>query len=145
MMISVQKIVAVEFVRFCIVGTAGFIINFALLSLFYKQLAFPIFISQALASEIALSYNFAMHHNWTYKTRQKHKTLINYIIEFHMTSWVAIIGSAVLVSFCVGVLGYNHFLALAVSSATALLWNFLWTKYFVWGSEKPAENSTKET
>lgn len=139
-----QKILAVEFVRFCVVGTGGFLINFALLSLFYKQWGLPIFIAQVLASEIALFHNFAMHHNWTYKKHKKHKTLLNYVIEFHMTSWVAILGSALLVSLCIRVFHYNHLLALAISSAIALMWNFLWTRYFIWSPKRHSEESVSE-
>ncbi len=134
-----KKLVSIDFIRFCIVGTAGFIINYALLSLFYKQMGIHIFIAQLLASEVALFHNFAMHHNWTYKnkSRKQNKTLSNYLVEFHATSWVAIIGGALLVSFCVRVLHFDYTIALVVSSALALFWNFVWTKYFIWGEKDP--------
>jgi len=136
-----KKLVSIDFVRFCIVGVAGFIINYALLSLFYKQLGIHIFVSQLLASEIALFHNFAMHNNWTYRHRKTEKTLKNYLIEFHATSWVAIIGSALLVGFCVRVLHFDYTLALIISSAVALFWNFFWTKYFIWNNkQKPLDD-----
>lgn len=128
-----KNLTSIEFIRFCIVGSAGFLINYALLSLFYTQLKLPVFLSQMLASEVALFHNFALHHNWTYRDRLNHRTILDYITRFHATSWSAIIGSAIIVSFMVNTVQYNYGLALVVSSVIALFWNFLWTKYFVWG------------
>ena len=132
----IKRLLAVDFVRFCIVGTAGFLINLGLLNLFYKQLGWPIFLTQLLASEVALFHNFSMHHNWTYKKRRSEvKSVERYIIEFHMTSWVAILGSALIVSLFVQVLHFNTLLALAASSVVALVWNFVWTRYYIWNEQ----------
>jgi putative flippase GtrA len=140
------------FVRFCIVGGLGFVINFALLSLFYKYLRWPLFIAQLLAAEIALFNNFLFHHNWTYKSHNVEKTIVNLLVQFHVTSWVAIVGSAALVSLGVNSLHLHYFIALVITSIIALGWNFLWTRFVIWRhphKELPAalqhDKSSKES
>lgn len=127
-----KRALKVDFIRFCLVGTSGFLINFALLTLLYKILGFHIFFSQLVASEIALFSNFMLHHHWTYKHNNVTKDIKDLLIQFHASSWVAIIGSSLLVSLGTQVLGLNYIIALAVSSLIALSWNFFWTKYVIW-------------
>ncbi len=130
-----KQVLRIDFVRFCLVGETGFIINFSLLTLLYKVFELPVFISQLVASEIALFSNFLLHHHWTYKHKKVTKTLPSLLWQFHITSWVAIVGSALLVSLAVHVLRLNYVLALMISSGVALLWNFLWTKLIIWRHE----------
>lgn len=148
----IRKLFQYDFIRFCFVGGIGFLINLALLTLLYKTIGLPILLSQFIAAEISLFNNFILHHKWTYKHKKVTKSITTLIVQFHVTSWVAIIGSTVIVSFCVGVLGWNYILALILASAVALFWNFAWTKYAIWRNrdEVPAsrlndDNQAKET
>jgi putative flippase GtrA len=127
-----HRLLKVDFVRFCLVGATGFVINYILLTLLYKILGLPIFIAQLIAGEIALFSNFLLHHNWTYKHKKITKTIPKLLWQFHVTSWVAIVGSALLVSIGVKVLHLPYFVALVITSVVALGWNFVWSKYVIW-------------
>ena len=127
-----HKLLRYDFVRFCIVGASGFAINFVLLTVLYKQVGLPVFIAQLISSEIALFSNFLLHHNWTYKHKVTHKTPKELLIQFHMSSWAAIVGSALMVSAGVKVFHLHYFTALVIASAIALIWNFGWTKLVIW-------------
>ena len=122
----------VDFVRFCIVGALGFIINFSLLTLLFKVLGIHVFVAQLISSEIALFNNFVLHHNWTYRDNVTNKSIKNLLIQFHMSSWSAILGSSAIVSIGVKVFDMHYFVALVIASATGLLWNFGWTKFVIW-------------
>ena len=80
------------------VGGTRFVINLILLTIFHRVLEWPIFLSQALAAEIALFSNFMLHHHWTYKAHKVNKSMSNLIVQFHVTSWPAILGSSIMVS-----------------------------------------------
>ena len=134
----------IDFVRFCMVGTSGFVINFILLSLLYKLLGLPIFIAQLVASEVALFSNFLLHHHWTYKKKRVTKSLTKLLWQFHATSWVAIVGSALLVSIGVNILRLDYVAALVISSGAALMWNFLWTKLVIWRHEHEPQREENE-
>jgi len=129
---GMKKIFQVDFVRFCLVGAIGFVINFVLLTILYKVLHIHLFIAQLIAGEIALFSNFLMHHNWTYKHKKVKKTIPSLLWQFHVTSWIAIVGSALMVSGGVRYLHLHYFTALVLSSAVALLWNFGWSKLVIW-------------
>jgi len=138
-----RKALRFDFVRFCLVGALGFILNFLLLTLFFRILDWPILLAQLLASEISLFSNFLLHDRWTYKRNNVTKSLRRLIIEFHATSWMAVIGSSLLITFGVHVLDLNYVVALAISSAIVLMWNFTWTKFYVWRHEKNDKGDTE--
>src|SRR3989344_3343817 len=129
---KVKNLHKIDFVRFCIVGTLGFIINFGLLTLLFKVLNLHIFIAQLISSEIALFNNFVLHHNWTYKGNMTNKSIKTLLVQFHASSWTAIIGSAAIVALGVRVFHMNYIVALVIASAAGLLWNFGWTKFVIW-------------
>lgn len=126
------KLIKIDFVRFCIVGASGFFINLGLLTVLYGQLGAPLFVAQLISAEVALFSNFILHHNWTYKSKNVTKSVPNLLTQFHATSWAAIVGSAVMVTVGVRYLELNYFVALVISSAVALAWNFFWTKFVIW-------------
>lgn len=126
------RLLEIDFVRFCIVGGTGFVINALLLSAFHTIFGFTIFVAQFFAAEIALFSNFMLHHHWTYKRKKVNKSLYILLVQFHVTSWPAIIGSALMVGAGVKVLHLPTIEALVLSSVIALGWNFGWSKYVLW-------------
>lgn len=127
-----QRLLKVDFVRFCLVGATGFVVNYILLTLLYKVLGLPIFIAQLISGEIALFSNFLLHHNWTYKHKKITKAIHTLLWQFHATSWVAIIGGAVIVSVSVKYLHLPYLVALVITAVVTLAWNFVWSKYVIW-------------
>lgn len=136
---KLRHLIKIDFVRFCIVGGTGFIINLIILTVLHRLFHVPIFIAQLVGAEIALFSNFMMHHHWTYKAHKVEKTMGKLIIQFHATTWPAIVGSALMVTAGEKLLHLSNLLALAVSSVIALLWNFGWTKYVIWRHITPSE------
>lgn len=129
---KIIRLLKLDFIRFCIVGGLGFIINLSILSLLHKGLGLNIFISQLLGSEVALFCNFILHDKWTYKKSTHRKTKVNLVAQFHATTWPAIIGSSLMVGTLVKLLHFNSILALVCASLTALGWNYFWSKYIIW-------------
>lgn len=129
---KLRHLIKLDFVRFCIVGGTGFVINFLLLTFLHKIANLPIFVAQLLAAEIALFSNFLLHHHWTYKKAKVQKSISTLLVQFHVTTWPAIIGSALMVSAGHQFLHLSNLLALALSSVIALFWNFGWSKYVIW-------------
>lgn len=130
--VKIAHLLRLDFVRFCIVGGTGFVINFGLLLTLNKLLDIPTFWAQLMSAEVALFSNFMLHHHWTYKRNKVVKSLRQLLVQFHATSWIAIVGSAFMVSAFERFLHLDSLEALAVSSLIALLWNFAWSKYVVW-------------
>jgi putative flippase GtrA len=136
---QILRLLKIDFIRFCIVGGTGFIINFILLIFLSKALGLHVFVAQLIGAEVALFSNFMLHHNWTYKHHKVEKEKHHLIMQFHLTSWPAILGSSIMVTVCERALHFNSLAALATSSSIALLWNFLWSKYVIWRKITPQE------
>lgn len=132
-----RHLIKIDFVRFCIVGGTGFVINFIILTVLHKSLGMPIFIAQLIGAEVALFSNFILHHHWTYKARKVAKSMPTLLFQFHASTWPAIFGSALMVTGGEKLLHFGNLLALTVSSVIALLWNFGWSKYVIWHSVTP--------
>lgn len=137
----IRKLLQIDFVRFCMVGALGFSINYVILNLLNQRFHSPLYVAQFVAAEIALFSNFLFHHRWTYKANKVRKTITVLIVQFHATSWIAVIGSVLMVTAGVKIFHLNNFTALAVSSAVALLWNFSWSKYVIWRSNSGSRDS----
>ena len=126
------RLLKVDFIRFCIVGGTGFVINFALLVTLNNVVGLYVLFAQLIAAEIALMSNFMLHHHWTYKAHYVTKSIPVLLLQFHASSWPAIIGSALLVTLFEEMLHLGNFMSLAVSSVIILGWNFAWFKYVIW-------------
>jgi len=136
---KVAHLLRLDFVRFCIVGGGGFVVNFVLLTLLHKGLQLAVFPAQLISAEIALFGNFMLHHHWTYKSHRVNKSISSLLIQFHATTWPAIIGSALMVSSGEKFLHLGNLAALAASSVIALLWNFIWSKFVIWRDVRPPD------
>ena len=142
---QLERLLKADFIRFCIVGGSGFVINLFLLTVFHKTLGLGVFLSQIIAAEIALFSNFMLHHHWTYKAHKVDKGLSLLVVQFHASSWPAILGSSVMVTAGEKLLHLDTLAALLVSSAIVLVWNFSWSKFVVWRdvSQKEMESLTE--
>lgn len=129
---KLRHLLRLEFVRFCIVGGFGFVLNLIILSFLHRILKLPVFIAQLIGAEIALFSNFMLHHHWTYESHHVEKTIRRLVIEFHITSWPAIFGSALMVSLGERFLHLNNVTALVCSSVLVFAWNYCWSKFVVW-------------
>lgn len=138
---KLARVLKLDFVRFSIVGGTGFVINSIILIALTHYFNTGVFIAQLIGAEVALFSNFILHHNWTYKHNKVHKSLKSLIIQFHATTWPAILGSTIMVWAGVSLLHMNKIEALIISSVVAFIWNYMWSKYVVWRdvSEKEIE------
>lgn len=143
--VKLERLLRIEFIRFCIVGGTGFVINFILLLVLKHGFGLPIFWAQLVGAEVALFSNFMLHHHWTYQSHKVTKTMSSLLVQFHVTTWPAIIGSALMVTGGEKFLHLSNLEALIVSSIISLIWNFLWSKFVVWrdvSSEEVEEITT---
>jgi len=129
---KIKLFLKIDFIRFCIVGGSGFVINFVLLNILHHVLGLQLFMSQLIGAEVALFSNALLHHHWTYRSKHTNKSFKNTVSQFHLTSWPAIIGSAFMVDGGVRYLHLSSLGALILSSFIVLIWNYIWSKYVIW-------------
>ncbi len=132
-MIELIKKHRVLVTRFVIVGSIGFICNFAVLkTLTYLEVNSVI--AEVIAVLIALQITFLLHDNWTYKlhiSKIKHKYKLSTRYFGYLTS--NSIGALItVVLFSIFSIFLEHFYALVLASMFSMVWNFIMNKLLVW-------------
>ncbi len=130
-----NKMLKIDFIRFGLVGSLGFVTNFIFLSVFYKILAIEILIAQIMAGEIALLVIFMLHNSWTYKGH-KHIPTIKKLFKFHGTQWTGQLLILIIVTLGVKTFKLNYGFSLIIASVLVMFWNFAWTKLYVFKNNK---------
>lgn len=134
-----DQLLKIDFIRFGIVGSIGFLVSICLLYVYDDIAGLPLFLAFLLSNEGGLLSNFAFHENWTYKhLDHKGKSLPKKLLNFHLSSWSGIAIIVVTGMLCVKVLGFNKYTGQAVGSGIAMFWNFFWTRYFIFKGKTPA-------
>lgn len=124
------KMLAIDTVRFVIVGGLGFIINLTVLTVMHGAFGLPVAISQIIGAETAILSNFYLHSIWTYKGATE-KPLGTRLAQFHASAWVGSGITSVLLIICVNHLHVFYPVALVIGSLGGMIWNYLWTKFVI--------------
>lgn len=127
-----RKLLKIDFIRFSMVGAVGFLVNLGMLYLLFDVSGMAIWAAQIIGAETALISNFTLHHFWTYRERagQKRKRIL--LAQFHLSFWSGALINSSIVVLAVSVFQMHYFIGLVAGSATALFWNFFWTKFYIW-------------
>lgn len=110
-------------IRFLVVGTVGFVVNFVCLTLFFHILKLPILISQLMGAEIALFFTFTGNNWWAFRG-DHHHSLMQKLVRYHMSSWVGLGLNSLCVVVLVKYAGWYYGFALVVGAAIGLIWNY---------------------
>ncbi len=66
--------------RWAIVGVTTFIIDYSIFILIYGRID-SVFVSNFFAAVVATSFNYMMHHRWTFKSEENHsRSTIKYLL-----------------------------------------------------------------
>lgn len=139
--ILTQRIVQLKnssFIKFCVVGTVGFIINTIILELYVWWGLHPT-VGSIAGAELAIVSNFVLNNAWTFQS-QKITGMMNLgkkFIKFNGTSLGAIAIQAGTVSagtFFFGVASYRGFYGIGVS--IGLFWNYLMYSHVIWKKKR---------
>lgn len=141
-----KKYLKIDFVRFCIVGSVGFLVTAITLRLVHGLLGLDITLATLLGGEVGLLSNFVFHETWTYKhVNHKGKPISKKLIHFHMSSWSGVAIITGIESVCVKAFHLNYLIALVIASGITLFWNFFWTKYFIFKGHTPTAEVAAES
>jgi hypothetical protein len=136
-----------RFIKFAIVGTIGFGVDFLSFNLFRFGIGFSAEVSSILSFSVAVVSNFLLNRYWTYPDSRS-KPLLNQLMQYAVVNVVGLIIRTVIFSlineplvnlfaetkvdlpFEPNVLGEN--LALATVVIIVLFWNFFINRYWTY-------------
>lgn len=129
---TVRRQLQREFVRFCLVGAVGFVVNLSTMTVVHEVLGVSIEWSVLIGGEVALVSNFLFHNFWTYKERALNKKITVLFLQFHVAFWSGNGINAILTLIMIKQFGWSSVLSLAIASGAVLFWNFAWTRFYIW-------------
>jgi len=133
-----------EFVKYCIVGVSGLLVNLGLYIILTRLLHIQPAISSPIAIESSIISNFFLNHLWTFKNRRSAQGMIKKLANFHIVA-----GIAGLSNYSVFLLLFNYFglydiIANITGIAFGTLINYFCNSLWTWREIESGdpENST---
>jgi len=119
------------FIKFCIVGGSGVIVNMGVYAFLTRLLHIPMEFASPVAIELSILSNFFLNNFWTFRWRNNNSTLRHKVLKFHIVSSIAaVINYALLLTlvkmFGVWDMGAN-LAGIAVGTFFNYAMNSLWT------------------
>lgn len=88
-----QSFLSFRFLKYCVVGVSGIVVNLVFLALFADLLDVQVNLASALAIEVSIVSNFIMNEIWTFRDRHKSSAGFSFrLLKFHL---VALVGGGV--------------------------------------------------
>lgn len=122
-----------RFVKFCVVGGIGTIVNLTVLYLLTTAGLFYL-LSGAIAIEISLLSNFFLNKAWTFRDRgiKGLKLVTIALYRDHMVRFGGLLIKLFFLWFLTDIFGMFYIVSQATGIAVAMLWNFTGNKWWTW-------------
>lgn len=127
-----------RFIKFGVVGTSGFLVDFAVLNLLLFGAGFPPWLANTCSFAVAVTNTFTWNRLWTFP-ESRQRAVSRQLGQFFLVNLVGLginqsvfLGSHALIwhHFFVPALAWN--LAKATASGIALFWNFSANRLWTW-------------
>ena len=124
-----------RFVKFCLIGGIGAVINLGILYLltnYYGKSYLLLF--GAIAIESGLLSNFILNKTWTFKDREVKgfKSLGRALYRDHLVRFFGILLNLFVLWFLTSIFGVYYLFSQLVGILVAMMWNFVGNKWFTW-------------
>ncbi len=129
-----------RFVRFCLVGAGGAVIDMLLLFLLSdpRTLGLGLTRSKIASAEAAMVNNFLWNDAWTFAdfvgTKSTRRKKLHRFLKFNAVCGMGLVLNVALLNIQFNWLGMNRYLANAVAILAATFWNYLLNKHLGWRS-----------
>lgn len=127
-----------QIIKFGIVGTIGFIINFSALELFHKAFHISPDNAAAMGAELAIISNFTLNNIWTFKDRKisKFKQIFTKFLQFNLASLGSVLIQKIGVWTGIQLFGEKlYILYFMASVGISLILNFFIYTKVIWKKE----------
>ncbi len=125
-----------RFLKFMVVGTIGFVVDFGTLNLLVQLFGLPLLFSNTISFSLAVISNYTWNRYWTYPDSRS-KPVRSQLTQFVVVNVAGLgINTLVLAALTgvftrmVGELGYN--IAKAIATVIVLFWNFFINRYWTY-------------
>jgi dolichol-phosphate mannosyltransferase len=124
----------ITFLKYCIVGFSGIIINNGLLYVLTEYMTIFYIISSLISIEVSKISNFILNDKWTFKN-DKSKSLINRFVLFEIISIGGVVLNLILLYVLVDEFKVYYIYANILLVPIILVWNYLLNRYITWSKK----------
>jgi len=117
-----------KFIKFCLVGFSGLIIDFATTYLLKEKVKIPKYIANASGFILAASSNYVLNRIWTFHS--KNSNIINEYSSFILISIIGLGINTLVLWIFNDKLKKNFYFSKIIAVFTATFWNFLANSFF---------------
>lgn len=128
-----------RFVKYCIIGGFGIIVNTAILYSFTSFLGIFYLLSSVIAYETSIMTNFIMNDKWTFKETIMPGKSHNFFTRAIYFNWIMLIGMIAGILLLYGFtefLSINYLISNLISIGIITIWRYYTSITMVWGYKK---------
>lgn len=141
--LGLRTLLASSFVKFCVVGGTGVLVDMALLFVLSdpSMLGLGLTRSKIVAAEVAILSNFALNDAWTFgavsRARPGIGPRVRRFLRFNAICTVGLLLNVAILNVLFNLFDMNRYLANAVAILSVTGWNYLMNRKLNWAT-KPA-------
>jgi dolichol-phosphate mannosyltransferase len=124
----------IRFIKFCLVGGSGVLVNFVVYWLLTRAAAMPKYGANAISFEASVISNFALNEYFTFHDRRFGRAGDFFIrlLKFNGISLVGLGLQQGCLKLFADIIGINDLVALVIGIALATLWNYFVNSWWTW-------------
>jgi dolichol-phosphate mannosyltransferase len=119
-----------RFVKFCLVGGTGVVVNTAVLFALTEWGRVGLAVASPLAVEVAIINNFYWNNSWTFRAQGVNA---GRLVKFNLVSLVGMAITTGVLLFLVNTFSLHYLIANLFGIGVAMVWNFLLNFFWTWG------------
>lgn len=124
---------ASRFLKFCLVGASGVVVNLGLLWILTEIVGFFYLVSAAFSIEASILSNFALNELWTFRDRARStRGILRRASKFNLISIVGLVINLVILAALTELLGMHYMISALFGIAGAMLWNYTMSAMWTW-------------
>lgn len=141
---TVGRIIPFRFIMFVGVGLTGLVFHLLILGVLFNYLGVSFYVSQAVATVVAMTNNFVINNLFTYRDQRLHGwRFLTGLLSFYAACSIGAVINIQLAEF-VFEHGVPWWISGAIGALAGSVWNYAITSTFTWGRSKDPAESTPE-
>ena len=117
-----------QFIKFCVVGGTGVVVDFGITFLFKEKLKLNKYIANSLGFMAAASTNYLLNRWWTFRSHDPE--VAQQYVQFVGISAIGLILNNIIIYLLNDKARLNFYLSKLIAIGLATLWNFFMNYYF---------------
>jgi dolichol-phosphate mannosyltransferase len=120
------------FIRFCLVGASGIVVNEAVLGLFTSVLRVNYLVSPVFATLVSSAWNFALTELWVFRAESKQSSWLRRVVPFFLLNFAALAVREPIYAGLTAGLHINYLISNLVSLGLLTVARYLVARGWIW-------------